>query len=128
MTTVMKVVWLEAYSDVCKELSKEFPDFRFKCTFGSKRMAFKRWGICDDDRDFAFRFINACQQASECIAIVRDENIVKFINAYINPEIKQKVKVIKTPGFLMDNDTMLRLARSVLEEIYRYKLNSHTQP
>jgi len=117
----MEIVWLETYNSVCEKLSEEFPSLKFKCTFGSKRRAFKRWGVYDDDMDFAFRFTKSCEQASECIAIVRDENIVKFINDYANPEILQKIKVIKTPRFLMSNNMMLDFARLVLRGIIQNK-------
>ncbi|WP_054852940.1 hypothetical protein [Vulcanisaeta distributa] len=113
--------WIEG-GGVCNELGQVYDSLgiRFRCTSGSKRRAFKQFGVFDDDLDFAFEFLRACRTATLCIAVVRDERIERFINKFVLGRyrgIADRVFVYRTPKFTMSRDELLRFSMRVLDEV-----------
>ena len=90
------VVYIEYPS--CKRLNGEV---FLRCTSGSKKRGYKKFGIMDDDADFAWRFLVTCKRmrADLCVAVVRDPDVEEWIAKFLNKfrHLKDKVVVFKIP-------------------------------
>jgi len=103
-------------------------------TFGSKLHAVNRYGIPDDDYDFAIRFLETCksQKAMKCIAVVRDERIARFIAKMLREDkysrLISNVEVYIIRNFLESSDAVCGKLKHIIEYInmYIYTMKQNT--
>ncbi len=120
------VIYVETNSTVCRGLSVKVP-LILKCTMGSKERAMKKYGFPDDDYDFAHRFVSTCKayRPSDCVAVVRDPRIVRFIWLLRDrmEVFNTPIRVIRTDRFCMTNDTMKYFLLKNLSEYLEGKVS-----
>ena len=104
----------------CEDLRKKYMEhgILIKCTQGSKTRAYERDGIIDDDYDFAYRFMETCHvsKAYKCVAIVRDERIINFIQDMLTNRYRQlngKVEFVKIPFTATKEHVIETITRSI---------------
>jgi len=97
-----------------------------KYTFGSKLHAIKRYGVPDDDYDFATRFMETCksQKAMKCIAVVRDNRIARLIAKMLREDkysrLKNNVEVYILRDFLESDDAVCGKLKHIINYINMY--------
>jgi len=92
---------------------------KYVVTKGSKRRAFKKFGVFDDDMDFAHRAVETCirygKRNTKCIVLVRDERILRFLRYFVLERFKTlkknnlRIYVVKLP-FSCDGYKLRNLA------------------
>jgi len=119
------VVFVE--SGRCRDLDNNIgSSVLVKYTYGSKERAVKRYGVPDDDYDFAVRFLETCktQKAMRCIAVVRDERIANFIAKMLRDDnysgFIRNVDVYILREFLENNDAVCGKLKHIIEYINMY--------
>jgi len=118
------VVFVE--SGRCRDLDND-DGVLLRYTYGSKEHAVKRYGVPDDDYDFAVRFLGTCrnQRAVKCVAVVRDERIANFIAKMLRDEkyreLISNVEVYIVREFLEKNDAVCGKLKHIIEYINMYR-------
>jgi len=121
----LAVVFVE--SRRCRDLDNNIDSsVLVKYTFGSKEHAVKRYGIPDDDYDFAVRFLETCrnQKAVKCIAVVRDYRIAMLIAKMLREDrysgLISNVEVYILREFQESRDAVCGKLKHIIEYVNMY--------
>jgi len=119
------IVFVE--SGRCRDLDNNInSSVLVRYTFGSKLHAVNRYGIPDDDYDFAIRFMETCksQKAMKCITVVRDYRIARFIEKMLREDrysgLISNVEVYILRDFQESYDAVCGKLKHIIEYINMY--------